>query len=635
MQPFNRPQNRCSFRSCAFVLALLVVVPNAKSKEPFDFAHNVLPILRERCAKCHSGDRIEGDFSLENRQALLDADVIDLEDPDNSAILERITSTDPDERMPAEGEPLTAEETAAFRRWIRQGAPWEKSVTLKPSFRQAPLAPRRPTLPEARDGRTNPVDRIVDDYYANQGIAQPLPLGDAAFMRRLYLNAIGLLPTPEAVAAFCDDRDSDKHDRVIREVLENDVAYAEHWLTFWNDMLRNDYAGTGYIDGGRRQISKWLYQSLVDNKPYDQFVRELIDASEASEGFIRGIQWRGRVNASQQVELQFAQNVGQVFLGINLKCASCHDSFIDNRKLADSYALAAVVAEKPLELHRCDKPTGEMARASFLFPDLGTIDPELSRPERLAQLAGLLTHEQNGRFTRTIVNRLWQRLMGRGIVDPVDAMDNEPFCQDLLDHLAIELVDQGYDLKRIIEQIVTSAAYQSQSVVVSDDAAREDGLFRGPIVKRMTAEQFVDAIQQTLGGGPSKAAFQVEKHSGDKVRSALVVSSLLTRSLGRPNREQVITTRPDNLTMLVALDLTNGPILEKMIAQGADRLMKKHPDRTASQTIEWLYQATLCRGTTPNEMAVALEITGKPLSREGLSDLLWTVFMLPEFQFVW
>jgi hypothetical protein len=454
-------------------------------------------------------------------------------------------------------------------------------------------------------------------------------------MRRLYLDVIGLLPAPEALKAFRDDRDSDKRDRLIREVLDNNIGYAEHWLTFWNDMLRNDYAGTGYIDGGRKQISKWLYQSLVDNKPYDQFVRELIDPNEESEGFIRGIRWRGRVNASQTVELQFAQNVGQVFLGLNLKCASCHDSFIDNWKLADSYALAAVVAEKPIELHRCDKPTGKMARASFLFPDLGTFDPELSRQERLTQLAGLLTHEQNGRFARTIVNRIWQRLMGQGIVDPVDAMDSEPFSQDLLDQLATELVENEYDLKKTIEQIVTSAAYQSQSVVVSKDSSLGDNAFRGPIAKRMTAEQTVDAIQQILGGGPAKAAFGVEKHKGDKVRAALVTSSLLTRSLGRPNREQVTTTRPNTLTTLVALDLTNGPILQKMISEGAGRLLKQHPDWTTGQTIDWLFQATLSRRPTPSEVAIALEIAGEPMNQQGLSDLLWTVFMLPEFQFVW
>src|SRR5262249_49460479 len=150
------------------------------------------------------------------------------------------------------------------------------------------------------------------------------------------------------------------------------------------------------IDGGRKQISAWLYGSLVDNKPYDQFVRELISPGAESEGFIKGIQWRGNVNASQVTELQFAQNVGQVVFGVNLKCASCHDSFIDNWKLDEAYGMAAIIADRQLELYRCDKPTGKKASPRFLFPELGAIDATQPKAKRLEQLAGLVTHRDNG-----------------------------------------------------------------------------------------------------------------------------------------------------------------------------------------------------------------------------------------------
>ena len=170
---------------------------------------------------------------------------------------------------------------------------------------------------------------------------------------------------------------------MIDELLANNQAYAEHWLSFWNDLLRNDYQGTGYIDGGRKQISAWLYRALVENKPFDEFVRELIAPSPESEGFIRGIKWRGNVNASQKQEVQFAQNVSQVFLGLNMKCASCHDSFIDRWTLAETYGLAAIYADAPLEMYRCDKPTGKMAEAAWMFPELGQIDPAAPREERL------------------------------------------------------------------------------------------------------------------------------------------------------------------------------------------------------------------------------------------------------------
>jgi hypothetical protein len=180
------------------------------------------------------------------------------------------------------------------------------------------------------------------------------------------LDVVGLIPSPEEIRAFTADTVADKRAILVKKLLNRNVDYAQHWLTFWNDALRNDYTGTGYITGGRFDITTWLYQSLKANKPYNRFVRELISPTKESEGFIRGIRWRGTINSSQRVEMQAAQNVSQVLLGLNLKCASCHDSFISDWKLADSYAFANVFADTTLEIHRCDKPTGKMAgRKSF------------------------------------------------------------------------------------------------------------------------------------------------------------------------------------------------------------------------------------------------------------------------------
>src|SRR5207344_956209 len=130
----------------------------------------------------------------------------------------------------------------------------------------------------------------------------------------------------------------------------------------------------------------------------DQFVHELISPVPGSEGFTGGITWRGVVNASQRREMQAAQNIGQVFLGTNLKCASCHDSFVNHWLLADAYGLANVFADKPLEIYRCDKPTGEIADVRFIFPELGEIDAKAPRDERMKQLANLVTSPQNGRL---------------------------------------------------------------------------------------------------------------------------------------------------------------------------------------------------------------------------------------------
>jgi len=616
----------CAMLMLACVARGAELPPAAKGQ--VDFAHQIVPLLKKHCGQCHAGEKRKGGFSINTREAMLShgekVKSVVPGDSGESELLWLLVEEDDELRMPQDAEPLTREEIGLIRAWIDQGAAWADGFT----FGADGYAPR--------DGRTNPIDRIIDAYLAERGAERPGPIDDAAFMRRVYFDVIGLPPTPGELEAFVKDNAPDKRARMIDAVLAHDRAYAEHWLTFWNDLLRNDYRGTGYIDGGRKQITKWLYASLLSNKPYDQFVRELISPTGESEGFIRGIKWRGRVNASQTREIQFSQNVSQVFLGINMKCASCHDSFIDDWKLDDAYALAAIVSDKPLEIYRCDKPTGEMAEARFLWPELGELDAGAPRGERLARMAELLTSPDNGRLTRTIVNRLWHRMMGRGIVHPVDAMSRRPWNEDLLDYLAVHLAESGYDLKATIRLIATSQAYQSRSEV---RAERPEGeyVYLGPVARRLTAEQMLDAVWSITGTGPRKIEAPIKRpgasgEGSDLIRAALVTSDPLMRSLGRPNREQVVTTRPDELTTLQALDLTNGPEFSAMLSEGAKRLMSGGDE--AGALIEYVYRYALSRGPTAQERALALEIVGEPMREEGVADLLWVVLMSPEFQLI-
>jgi len=627
----------------SFVGTVVPALPS-REEEPkkIDFAHDIVPILKARCAECHTNGKHKGSLSLDTRGALLRAKVVVPGKSGQSELLKRITSRDPDERMPPKGERLSEQQVSLMRAWIDQGLPWQEGFTFAAGSYVPPLKPRRPLLPAMREGRDHPIDRILDAYHAGRHQTLPAPLDDVAFARRLYLDVIGQLPVPDELADFLRDTSSDKRARLIRRLLDDRRAYAEHWLTFWNDLLRNDYQGTGYIDGGRKPITNWLYRSLLDNKPYDQFVRELISPTPESEGFIKGIKWRGRVNASQVPELQFSQNVSQVFFGINMKCASCHDSFIDTWKLDDAYSMAAIIAERPLEIHRCEKPLGRKASPRFLWPELGKIDATQSRGQRLEQLARLVTHPDNGRFQRTIANRIWQRLFGRGIVHPVDVMANKPWSEDLLDYLGAYLADHGYDLKHLIEHIVRSRAYQSRAVVRGEEMPAENYVFRGPERKRLTAEQYLDAVWQITRTAPAKAVKTFAPPSfptstpveRQYIRAALVNADALMRSLGRPNREQVVTTRPDQLTTLQALDLSNGQILAKTLMRGAANLLKDNPKVTSQELIERIYHRALCRRPSVAELAAAREILGAAVTSESLADMLWVMFMLPEFQII-
>ena len=782
-----------------------------------DFNHQIVPLLRKHCGECHTGDKLKGGFSLNDRAALLhgseNGPVVAPGNPEKSLLLELVTSTDRDERMPPKGDGLSAAEVSLLRQWIAEGLPWEAGFAFKAPAYEPPLKPRAVTLPPAVAGRDHPVDRIVDAYLARNNLARPPIASDSTFLRRAHLDLIGLLPTAEEVEAFLRDPSPDKRTRLVETLLARDTDYAEHWLSFWNDLLRNDYGGTGFITGGRRQISQWLHEALLSNKPFDQFARELIaPAGDESRGFIDGIKWRGEVSAGQTVEIQFAQSLGQSFLGLNLKCASCHDSFVDRWKLDEAYGLAAIYAEKPLEVNRCDKPLGRTARAAWLFPELGNVDPAAPRPERLRQLAALMTHPENGRFTRTLVNRLWHRLLGHGIVHPLDAMQSEPWSADLLDALANQFQQNGYDVKRTLAHLATSQIYQARSEVLRGDANAP--VFQGPRAKRLSAEQFVDAVWQLTGtapqrmdapvfrvppdpaavsslaltgqwiwgqppanakarpdgetflfrtewklaaepvsgaailtGGeaytlylngrkitgsdrgehvvalplhdklkagsnqvvilakhtaPSPAAgvyFQAEVRLADgtvatlqsdptwqfspggnagregrlgalpknvqpvvvveplaprtqilarqgpallaqgrgsdgrMVRASLVKSDFLMRSLGRPNRDQIVSMRPEELTTLEALDLANGQTLTRALEQGAARLAAQ-TWASPADLITHLYQRTLARPPSPGERRAAAELLGPQPAAPAIADLLWALLMQPEFLYV-
>ncbi len=472
-----------------------------------DFSHDIVPILRKYCVECHAGDNKKGGLSFNDRAAMLaggeSGKVVEPGNADGSYLLELVQSTDEDVRMPPKGDRVSALELQLLREWIDEGLKWEEGFAFKKPVYEPTLELVNSELPSPMDGRNHPIDRIIDDYQKRNGIARPKPLSDAEFLRRSSLDLIGMLPDPSAVEAFYNSNSPIRRQQWIDDLLNDQIGYADHWLTFWNDLLRNDYGGTGFITGGRKQISRWLYQSLLENKPYDQFVRELIDPpSEESSGFISGIQWRGDVSAAQKVEIQFAQSISQSFLGINMKCASCHDSFIDRWKLKEAYGLAAIYSDKPLEIYRCDKATGEKAEPAWVFPELGDIDPKAKKPERLKQLSQLMTDRKNGRFSRTIINRLWHRLMGRGIVHPVDAMQSEPWSRELLEHLAITLIEKKYDLKEMLRYIASSNAYQSTTISLGESGHESDYMYTGPLAKRLTAEQFVDAVWTMTGSAP-------------------------------------------------------------------------------------------------------------------------------------
>lgn len=604
----------------------------------------VRTILAHNCYNCHGEAKKKGGLRMDSREALFEGGesgaVIIPGNAGKSELIRRVTlPAGHKEAMPTKGKRLSNDQIGILKLWIERGAPWpdkEKSI-----YRVAALEPRLPEIPAATGELQQPIDLFVNDYFKESKTDWKPVVDDRLYIRRVYLDIIGLLPSPEQVDIFLADTRPNKRELLARELLNRNHDYAQHWLTFWNDLLRNDYSGTGYITGGRFDITKWLYNSLEVNKPYNWFVKELISPDKESAGFIKGIKWRGTINSSQSTEMQAAQNVAQVFMGLNLKCASCHDSFISDWKLEDAFGFANIFADSTLEINRCDLPTGKMATSRMLYPELGDISVTAEKEQRLRELADLLVQPKDGRLYRTLVNRIWAQLMGRGIVEPVDVMDNMPWSDDLLDWLAYDFVETGYDIKQLIYKIVTSRTYQMPSVTIQEagDLVAEDFRFTGMIRRRLSAEQFTDAISTSFSPIYPDSVMALKrlpehiKAHAPFPRASLVINDPFLTALGRPNRETVSTSRLSQANLLQALELTNGTRFYETLKRGAGEWKNKYP--TWEGLLNALYRNAYGRLPSAEEVATARKLLGSQPNEEDIEDLVWALALSPEFQLIY
>jgi Protein of unknown function (DUF1553)/Protein of unknown function (DUF1549)/Planctomycete cytochrome C len=472
-----------------------------------DYQRDIHAIFAARCLVCHNAEKRSGGLSLGTYADIVaggrSGAAIQPGKSGQSLIVRRILG-EVLPTMPFGGDPLPTAEVATLREWIDEGARATPASAPAKARWTPPLGLTEPTIPPVIWANwTQPLDRFTAAYLARQQVPRPPLVNSAVFARRAYLDIWGLLPAPDEIRAFASGAEPNKRSELVARLDSDPTRYAENWISWWNDLLRND-EGVAYISeiAGRKTITPWLLEALEKNKPYDQMVRELLNpvAPGDPDGFLIGVNWRGVVSASQTPPLQAAQNAAQIFAGINFKCNSCHDSFISKWKLKDAYALAAYFsAEEKLQLYRCDvAQPGQFATAAYMYPELNRPLPSTSIQDRRAAIAAIFTDPRNGRLPRTIVNRIWEKLMGRGFVADSDDMDGEPWSPELLDYLASDFVKSGYDIKRLITAIVESNTYQMRAVARSGGPPAQYS-FRGPELRRVTAEQFADAIAAVTG----------------------------------------------------------------------------------------------------------------------------------------
>ncbi len=612
-----------------------------------DFAKQIRPILEANCLECHSADKRKGGLSLAAYTDVLDGGrsgaVVRPGQAERSLILARVTGALGDQ-MPLDTVPLGDVEIATLRRWVDEGARLTPASPPAPAPWEAPLSLTAPPMPAVVWASwTRPADRLVAAYLSKARVPQPRLIADASFARRAYLDIWGLLPSQDELQAFVANQAPDKRDRLVAALLADTTKYAEHWISFWNDLLRNDDGQSYFSDaegGGRQSITPYLLPALTNNAPYDEMLRKLINPTQAGDpaGFIIGVNWRGETSAAVTPWMQASQNTAQAFLGVNFKCNACHDSFVSKWKLKDAYGLAAYFSpEARLQLYRCDIAKDEYTGPSFFFPELARSTPSDSLADRRATAVAIFTDPRNGRMPRTIVNRVWTRLLGHGIVPNSDEMDGQPWSPELLDWLAADLVAHQYDLKHLIGTVVMSRAYQMAAVPRPTDVSARGYRFRGPEIRRLTAEQFADAVGSITGewsivapsraggagnpgagpagrggaplgvvgnappaggritqppppvapvagrGAPAPTPPAAPRTSSDAVTTGVygreyrAPSTNLTRALGRPIRDQVTSVRAHEATTLQALELVNGEILTARLMRGARRLIGELP----------------------------------------------------------
>ena len=483
------------------------------------------------------------------------------------------------------------------------------------------------------------IDELVDAKLAALRVAPSPVCDDETFLRRVSIDLVGLLPTPEERERFLADSSGDKRARLVEALMQR-REFTDLWVMKWADMLQVRSSGNDVAPKGAMLYHRWLQQRIAGDVPVDRMVRELLTAT--------GSTFENPPANYFQLErdtLKLAENVAQSFLGTRIQCAQCHNHPFDRWTMDDYYGFAAFFtgvgrkrAADPRETIIVDTGGGEVKHpvtgvaATPRF--LGGAAPDLLGRSKREALAEWLTAPGNPFFARHVANLAWAHFFGRGIVhEPDDArVSNPPSNAPLLDALGRRFADSGWDFKTLVREIVASKAYQRSSVP-NESNALDTTNFSHAAVRRMRAEVFLDVVAQVTG---TRTKFPGLPADGRAVQVAdgRTTNYFLT-TFGRANREDACTCAVRmEPSLSQALHLLNGDAANDRIAQG-----KLVPDRLAAGApptaiIDELFLR--CFGRKPDErerietLATVLE---GPDPRAGLEDVFWALLNSPEFIF--
>jgi uncharacterized protein DUF1549/uncharacterized protein DUF1553/Big-like domain-containing protein len=498
----------------------------------------------------------------------------------------------------------------------------------------------------------NFIDELAAEKFRELGI-EPSPLcDDATFIRRAYLDAIGTVPKPEETTAFLASSDADKRTRLIDRLLgltgdrSQDVfndAYAAWWSLRWSDLLRNNSNDLG--EQGMWAMHNWIRQSLLVNKPFDKFVREVITARGSIYTNGPANYYRVHKDASM-----LAEATAQLFLGVRIECAKCHHHPFEKYSQDDYHGLAAFFARTGT---KNSEEFGLFGREqAVIVRDSGDVrsprtnqvlapkpldGPAVDHPfDRRIPLAAWLTAKDNAYFAKSVVNRYIGYLLGRGLVEPVDDLrsTNPATNPPLLDALARHFVESGYDLKQLIRTIMLSRLYQLDSQPTAENAG-DTKFYSHFQVKRLPAEALIDAID-AVTGVPTKYRNLPLGTRAIELPDAEYPDYFLN-TFAKPRRVSVCECeRAPDPSLAQALHTLNGDILSIKIRDAKSRVSRLVAAKTAhDEIVDELYLAALSRLPSDDERGASRELLADSASpAEFYQDLLWALVNSKQFLFV-
>ena len=505
------------------------------------------------------------------------------------------------------------------------------------------VAVTRITLPGPNINFTRPdelsfVDGLVWDKLQKLQI-QPSPVAsDSMFLRRVFLDTIGTLPTSSEVRSFLTDTDPDKRRKLIDALLER-PEYADYWAQRWADLLQADK--DIITPQGTVAMTCWIHQQITANTPWDRLVYDVLTA----QGSTVGNSPAGFFQVQADPE-KSARAVSQLFLGVRIECAQCHHHPFERWDQKDYFALAGFftgVDRKSLPggaLKIIDKPGEDLKHPRTSEPvaaaGLGAAPAIFPDPkDRRRVLAQWLTAKENSLFVRCLVNRLVGHYWGRGLVEPVDDLratnpaSNEPLMQALTDHL----IEVNFDLKAFTRTLLNSRVYQLDSAI-TDSNRLDDQNYSRAAIKPMPAEVLLDAMSQATGI-PERFNGWPEGYRAIQVWDNKL-PSLFLETFGRPVRQSVCACeRGVEPSMAQALHLMNSETTTVKLEDRRGRAaMLATSDLPPSAIIEELYLATVSRFPTAQEQELMQRsLTETDDRRKAVEDILWTLLNTREFVF--